>query len=441
MLDINQQPVLTGITSSTVSENNPGAVIGTVLASDPDSRDTLQYSVDDIRFEVDGESLKLNNDESLDFEQESLVSLLVQVTDDNGLSNSQAVDVIVSDENDAPIVVTPLSAMQLDTDTSLTLNAGTFSDQDNDVLTYSVTNSNGQPIPDWVVFDATTTELSLGEIPAESVTEQLILTADDGRGGTAQILFFVRFEPEPTPELESALPTDESQAFDLDIDFTIPNREDLTLQLQQSEFIENTQPVSALGNGFSESTQSLATEDSIEAAIALRSESSTDLFDRLLAGLSDEQSNSNHGVRALQDSIISDYLANRVANKLVTSELLSGFNAFDYSVSLAALFAAAGEQDTEMFASLSDDFNTRRDEVEAQVLASRKVIGSSITVTTGLSIGYFLYLLRGGAIMSSMLASLPAWRFVDPLPILGDLKGSLDSDEESLQSMVSKNVD
>ena len=114
---------------------------------------------------------------------------------------------------------------------------------------------------------------------------------------------------------------------------------------------------------------------------------------------------------------------------------------FDPSVSLAALFAAAGEQDTEVFASLSDEFNTRRDEVEAQVLASRKVIGSSITVTTGLSIGYFLYLLRGGAIMSSMLASLPAWRFVDPLPILGDLKGSLDSDEESLQSMVSKNVD
>jgi len=38
--------------------------------------------------------------------------------------------------------------------------------------------------------------------------------------------------------------------------------------------------------------------------------------------------------------------------------------------------------------------------------------------------------------MSSMLASLPAWRFVDPLPILGNLDGSQEKDEESLQSIV-----
>ncbi|MFK8082763.1 MAG: hypothetical protein AB8B97_20985 [Granulosicoccus sp.] len=38
--------------------------------------------------------------------------------------------------------------------------------------------------------------------------------------------------------------------------------------------------------------------------------------------------------------------------------------------------------------------------------------------------------------MSSMLTSLPAWRFVDPLPILSNLEASNDGDEESLQSIV-----
>ncbi|MFK7858581.1 MAG: hypothetical protein AB8B64_07165 [Granulosicoccus sp.] len=38
--------------------------------------------------------------------------------------------------------------------------------------------------------------------------------------------------------------------------------------------------------------------------------------------------------------------------------------------------------------------------------------------------------------MSSMLTSLPAWRFIDPLPIIGSLGGSLEADKESLQSIV-----
>jgi hypothetical protein len=37
-----------------------------------------------------------------------------------------------------------------------------------------------------------------------------------------------------------------------------------------------------------------------------------------------------------------------------------------------------------------------------------------------------------------MLSSLPAWRFVDPLPVLSALDDAVaDEDEESLQSIVS----
>ena len=36
-----------------------------------------------------------------------------------------------------------------------------------------------------------------------------------------------------------------------------------------------------------------------------------------------------------------------------------------------------------------------------------------------LSTGLLSWLIRGGALVSSLLASLPAWRHFDPIPILG----------------------
>ena len=154
---------------------------------------------------------------------------------------------------------------------------------------------------------------------------------------------------------------------------------------------------------------------------------------------SDEAETDNFVAVGLQNDLISEHLGNYQSDaSLQMSSLLSSINFFDQPLSLAALFAATQEQDSERFAFLSDTFEKRNQEIATEAAASRIVLGSSISVTSGLSIGYFLYLLRGGAIMSSMLSSLPAWRFIDPLPILSNLQGSLDSDDESLQSMVSE---
>jgi hypothetical protein len=38
-----------------------------------------------------------------------------------------------------------------------------------------------------------------------------------------------------------------------------------------------------------------------------------------------------------------------------------------------------------------------------------------------MTLGYLLWLVRGGALAASVLASLPAWRLIDPLPILSRL--------------------
>jgi hypothetical protein len=57
-----------------------------------------------------------------------------------------------------------------------------------------------------------------------------------------------------------------------------------------------------------------------------------------------------------------------------------------------------------------------------------------------MSMVYFVWAIRAGSILSSLLSSMPAWKLVDPLPILEQGSGAGDDededDNESLQSMV-----
>jgi hypothetical protein len=77
----------------------------------------------------------------------------------------------------------------------------------------------------------------------------------------------------------------------------------------------------------------------------------------------------------------------------------------------------------------------REEQAEEAHLVTR-VAGSVMVVTSGLSVGYVLWLLRGGVLLASLLTSLPAWRVIDPIAVLGRV-GEDDEDDDSLQDMVS----
>ena len=68
------------------------------------------------------------------------------------------------------------------------------------------------------------------------------------------------------------------------------------------------------------------------------------------------------------------------------------------------------------------------------------VVGSAVAVTSGLSVGYVIWLIRSGLIMTSLLAQVPAWQDIDPLTVL-DSSGGQDEDGESLQSLVDTDDD
>jgi len=46
------------------------------------------------------------------------------------------------------------------------------------------------------------------------------------------------------------------------------------------------------------------------------------------------------------------------------------------------------------------------------------------------------WLVRGGVLLSTALSSLPAWQFIDPLPVLARTRDGEDGDDDSLQSII-----
>jgi hypothetical protein len=89
-----------------------------------------------------------------------------------------------------------------------------------------------------------------------------------------------------------------------------------------------------------------------------------------------------------------------------------------------------------------EDLDKLRQENEAEATGETRVAGTVFAASTSLSVGYVIWLLRGGVLLSSLLSSLPAWRLVDPLPVLSRLSdGSDDDDDASLEELVTQEGD
>lgn len=95
-------------------------------------------------------------------------------------------------------------------------------------------------------------------------------------------------------------------------------------------------------------------------------------------------------------------------------------------------------------AELLQEFDKMRTEIRSDTSLRQAAIGLTVALTTGFSIGYVLWLIRGGLLLSSLLSSLPAWRFVDPLPVLAHLDARSkedETDDDSLESVIRKGAD
>ncbi len=99
-------------------------------------------------------------------------------------------------------------------------------------------------------------------------------------------------------------------------------------------------------------------------------------------------------------------------------------------------------QDSLGSASFQQQLDQVQDKIRQQLSLDRNTVASTLAVSTGLSVGYVLWLVRGGVLLSSLLSSLPAWRLIDPLPILGHLNRQKrgDAEDDSLEGILKKST-
>jgi hypothetical protein len=61
-------------------------------------------------------------------------------------------------------------------------------------------------------------------------------------------------------------------------------------------------------------------------------------------------------------------------------------------------------------------------------VTTRVTAGTVVGLSTAASIGYLVWSVKSGALLSSFVAALPTWRVLDPLPIL-EYHEARDSDK------------
>ncbi len=85
---------------------------------------------------------------------------------------------------------------------------------------------------------------------------------------------------------------------------------------------------------------------------------------------------------------------------------------------------------------LLDDLNAMDHRLGLLINRQDLAVGTALTASTAFAVGYVIWMLRGGMLLTSLIAQLPAWRLVDPLVVLDRLNDFDEEEQESLETMV-----
>ena len=174
------------LSANQVSENNAGAVVGTLSAVDQDGP-SLGFSVSDPRFEVDGTSLKLVDGLALDREATPSVTLTVTASDGT-FEGAEDFTITVLNVDEGPPANLALSNASIPENSTGAIGQLSASDVDGDTITFTENDSR---------FAISGTTLSLtSAINHESLAEgtvSLDITATGG-GASTTVTFVITIE-------------------------------------------------------------------------------------------------------------------------------------------------------------------------------------------------------------------------------------------------------
>jgi Tol biopolymer transport system component len=85
--------------------------------------------------------------------------------------------------------------------------------------------------------------------------------------------------------------------------------------------------------------------------------------------------------------------------------------------------------DARSRAALAAALDRVHDEMQGEQDLDSITVAGSTAIGTGLSVGYVLWLARGGVLVASLMSSVPAWASVDPLPVLSQMRRAEDGED------------
>ncbi|MFZ4650353.1 MAG: putative Ig domain-containing protein [Rubrivivax sp.] len=83
---------------------------------------------------------------------------------------------------------------------------------------------------------------------------------------------------------------------------------------------------------------------------------------------------------------------------------------------------------------LEQTYRQVKQDVAGESLEDQGVVASSVVISTGFSVGYVLWLARGGALLASIASGIPAWMTVDPLPVLSRYRAANGGEDDAEDS-------
>jgi hypothetical protein len=314
-----------------------------------------------------------------------------------------AADDSVSTDEDTPLVITAASLIANDTDVELdALSIASFTQPSHGSL---VDNGDG----------------TLTYTPNANFTgtDSFFYTVSDGRGGTDSSVVTIDVAagtvgvplppelPEPEPEPDDPPPTEDPPPADADAPTSVTSETTPRKSSNTSSVVRALPRQGRLDGSWSFSVVNLRGLPTIEPPavddVALASPMSTVRSTLPRSGLADSEFTAK----------ISDHGYFRLAAGLLWEPL-------------------------ESF---------RKEVAENAELYTVGVAATCGTLTI-LTVGYTAWTVRGGYLMSSLLSSLPAWRFMDPLPVLSCFvppkkdderdDDEEEGDDETLQGMIER---
>ena len=328
------------------------------------------------------------------------ISVRASFTDVHGTSENltSTPTATVANTNDAPLLVQPLANREVTALETMrfALPPASFSDPDTgDTLQYVAALADGSALPAWLSFDAVRLEFSGNPGENQVGTFLVRVTVTDLAGAAAEALFQLDVVLAPPPIAEP---------------ITVVATPSVALTPQPTQATPT--PAKTTASNTSDAS------DGGDSAVPVES---TGGLDNVLAPA------------AAVSALVIDAPVNSA--RAVTSDAAEATGTVAPAsradaVLSGALVAQVSDASTPTSTQFlrSDELARRFEEAQRRVLeqdeARRATIASSIVVSGGVSIGYVIWLVRGGVLMGSMISALPAWQMIDPMPVLAAARNS-----------------